>query len=37
MRQVGVPVNIKSVSDASNEEAQRAKNALPFKPAFVFK
>jgi len=37
MRQVGVPVNIKSVSEASNEEVQRAKNALPFKPAFIFK
>ncbi|MGC9144807.1 MAG: leucine--tRNA ligase [Nitrososphaeria archaeon] len=36
-RQVGVPINIKTVSEASNEEAQRAKNALPFKPAFMLK
>jgi len=36
-RQVGVPINIKTVSEASSEEVQRAKNALPFKPAFILK
>ncbi len=36
-RMVGLPVYVKSVKEASGEEIQRAKSALPFKPAFTFK
>ncbi len=36
-RQAGIHVEVKNVSEAGPDEMQRAKNALPFKPALVFK